>query len=44
MSIEVKNLTKFYGEQAAVHDFSFTINKGEIVGFWVQMELEDPQL
>ncbi|MCE3296149.1 MAG: protein involved in gliding motility GldA [Crocinitomicaceae bacterium] len=33
MSIEVKNLTKFYGEQAAVHDISFTINKGEIVGF-----------
>lgn len=33
MSIEVKNLTKFYGEQAAVHDVSFTIKKGEIVGF-----------
>lgn len=33
MSIEVKNLTKFYGEQAAVHDISFSINKGEIVGF-----------
>lgn len=33
MSIEVKGLTKFYGEQAAVHDISFTINKGEIVGF-----------
>jgi ABC-2 type transport system ATP-binding protein len=33
MSIEVKNLTKFYGEQAAVHEVSFTINKGEIVGF-----------
>ncbi len=33
MSIEVRNLTKFYGEQAAVHDVSFTINKGEIVGF-----------
>ena len=33
MSIEVKNLSKFYGEQAAVNDISFTINKGEIVGF-----------
>lgn len=33
MSIEVKNLTKFYGEQAAVHDISFNIHKGEIVGF-----------
>ena len=33
MSIEVRNLTKFYGEQAAVHDISFSINKGEIVGF-----------
>ena len=33
MSIEVKNLSKFYGEQAAVNDISFSINKGEIVGF-----------
>jgi ABC-2 type transport system ATP-binding protein len=33
MSIEVKHLSKFYGEQAAVNDISFTINKGEIVGF-----------
>lgn len=33
MSIEVKNLTKFYGEQAAVNDISFSIGKGEIVGF-----------
>ena len=33
MSIEVKNLFKFYGEQAAVNDISFSINKGEIVGF-----------
>jgi ABC-2 type transport system ATP-binding protein len=33
MSIEVKNLTKFYGEQAAVQDVSFSIKKGEIVGF-----------
>jgi len=33
MSIEVKNLSKFYGEQAAVNDISFSIKKGEIVGF-----------
>ncbi len=33
MSIEVKNLFKYYGEQAAVNDVSFTINSGEIVGF-----------
>ena len=33
MSIEVKNLLKVYGEQKAVNDISFKINKGEIVGF-----------
>lgn len=33
MSIEVKNLFKYYGEQAAVRDISFEIKKGEIVGF-----------
>ena len=33
MSIEVKNLTKSYGEQLAVNDISFTVGKGEIVGF-----------
>ena len=33
MSIEVKNITKFYGEQKALNAISFTINKGEIVGF-----------
>lgn len=33
MSIEVKNLSKFYGEQAAVNSISFAIQKGEIVGF-----------
>jgi ABC-2 type transport system ATP-binding protein len=33
MSIEVKNLSKFYGEQAAVKSISFSIKKGEIVGF-----------
>ena len=33
MSIEVKNLLKVYGEQKAVNDISFNVNKGEIVGF-----------
>lgn len=33
MSISVKNLTKVYGEQKAVDAISFTVNKGEIVGF-----------
>jgi ABC-2 type transport system ATP-binding protein len=33
MSIEVKGLTKIYGEQRAVNDVSFKVNKGEIVGF-----------
>jgi ABC-2 type transport system ATP-binding protein len=33
MSILVKNVSKFYGEQAAVNNISFSINKGEIVGF-----------
>ncbi|MBB1286318.1 gliding motility-associated ABC transporter ATP-binding subunit GldA [Flavisolibacter sp. BT320] len=33
MSITVKNLTKTYGEQTAVDAISFTVNKGEIVGF-----------
>lgn len=33
MSIEVKNLTKIYGEQKAVDDISFSAAKGEIVGF-----------
>lgn len=33
MSIEVTNLSKYYGEQAAVRDISFSVGKGEIVGF-----------
>jgi len=33
MSIEVKYLFKYYGNQAAVKDVSFTVNSGEIVGF-----------
>lgn len=33
MSIEVKNLTKVYGEQKAVNNASFKVEKGEVVGF-----------
>ena len=33
MSIEVKNLLKQYGEQKAVNNVSFSVGKGEIVGF-----------
>jgi ABC-2 type transport system ATP-binding protein len=33
MSIEVKGLTKIYGEQKAVNDISFAVGRGEIVGF-----------
>ena len=33
MSIEVKNLFKYYGQQAAVNDVSFSVKQGEIVGF-----------
>ncbi|MDC1352874.1 MAG: gliding motility-associated ABC transporter ATP-binding subunit GldA [Flavobacteriales bacterium] len=33
MSIEIKNVTKEYGLQKALNDVSFTVNKGEILGF-----------
>lgn len=33
MSIEVKSISKSYGSQKALDAVSFTINKGEIVGF-----------
>jgi ABC-2 type transport system ATP-binding protein len=33
MSIVVKHLTKYYGEQAAVDNISFEAKKGEILGF-----------
>ena len=31
MSIEVKNISKFYGEQKALDNVGFSIKKGEIV-------------
>jgi ABC-2 type transport system ATP-binding protein len=33
VSIEVKNISKLYGEQKALNDVSFSINSGDIVGF-----------
>ncbi|MGV3658321.1 MAG: ATP-binding cassette domain-containing protein, partial [Chitinophagaceae bacterium] len=33
MSIEVKGVTKIYGEQRAVNNLSFSVAQGEIVGF-----------
>ncbi len=33
MSIEIRNLTKTYGEQKAVNQISFCLNEGEITGF-----------
>ena len=33
MSIEVKDLTRNYGEQKAIDQISFSVGKGEIVGF-----------
>jgi len=33
MSIEVKKVTKIYGEQKALDEVSFTVEPGNIVGF-----------
>lgn len=33
MSIEINNLTKVYGTQKAIDNISFSVSKGEIVGF-----------
>ncbi len=33
MSIEVKDLTRIYGEQKAIDGISFSVSRGEIVGF-----------
>ncbi|HID87914.1 MAG TPA: ATP-binding cassette domain-containing protein [Anaerolineae bacterium] len=31
--IQVRNLTKYYGDLAAIQDVSFTVEKGEVLGF-----------
>lgn len=33
MSIQINTINKFYGKQQALTDVSFTLNKGEVVGF-----------
>ena len=33
MTLQIKNLTKVYGQQHAVNDISFSVGTGEIVGF-----------
>ncbi len=33
MSLQIQHLTKVYGRQQAVHDISFSLKEGEIVGF-----------
>lgn len=33
MTIRIENLVKIYGEQIAVNDISFSLEKGELVGF-----------
>ena len=33
MGITASNLTKVYGDQAAVDDVSFEMNTGEVLGF-----------
>ena len=33
MSIEVQNISKNYGDQKALDKISFSVKKGEIVGF-----------
>ncbi|MBN1951190.1 MAG: ATP-binding cassette domain-containing protein [Bacteroidales bacterium] len=33
MSIEIQSLTRSFGEQKAVNELSFSVNKGEVVGF-----------
>lgn len=33
MSIEVKNITKVYGEQKALDNISFSVKAGEVIGF-----------
>lgn len=33
MTVKVENITKYYGEQLALNSVSFTLKKGEIVGF-----------
>lgn len=33
MSVEIRNISKFYGSQKALDNISFTVSKGEMLGF-----------
>ena len=33
MSVETRQITKLFGKQKALNEVSFSINKGELVGF-----------
>ncbi len=33
MSLQIRNLTKIYGQQKALNNITFSVNEGEIVGF-----------
>ena len=39
--IEVKNLTKMYGNKTGVRNINFTVDKGEILGFLGPNRLEN---
>lgn len=41
--IEVKDLVKQYGSFRAVDHLSFTVEKGQIYGFWDLTEQVNPQ-
>lgn len=41
--IEVTGLSKRYGTYLAVKDVSFSIEKGEVIGFLAQTEQVSPQ-
>ena len=43
MSIVVRGVTKFYGEQKALDNVSFEVKTGEIVGFLDRTVPENPQ-
>ncbi len=44
IAVEVKELTKRYGELMAVNKVSFTIEEGEISGSWDRTEPGRPPL
>ena len=41
--IEVKNLVKLYGDKRAVDDVTFTVQKGEVLGFLGQNGAGSPR-